>query len=315
MRKKTHDEYVAEVAIKYPDIEVVGEYIDSKTKITHKHKTCGHIWDVRPNDILSDKDCPKCYGNQKKTHEQYVAELAIKHPDIEVVGEYINANTKTAHKHKTCGHIWDVRPNDILNGSGCPKCYGKPKKTHNEYVAEVAIKRPDYEVVGEYINDRTKIPHKHKICGNVWNVSPNSILSGSGCPKCYEGRSKNELLISKLLESDKRKIKVITEATFEGCRDKIALRFDFYLPYYKVVIEFHGRQHYEPIEYWGGINTLKETQRRDAIKQRYCYDNGITLVRIKYNEDVESKMLNNILPNLSKKKRADNNVNQGLMNV
>ena len=32
--------------------------------------------------------------SKKKTHEEYVAELAIKNPNVEVVGEYINAKTK-----------------------------------------------------------------------------------------------------------------------------------------------------------------------------------------------------------------------------
>ena len=31
MRKKTHEEYVSELAIKNPSIEVIGEYIDAKT--------------------------------------------------------------------------------------------------------------------------------------------------------------------------------------------------------------------------------------------------------------------------------------------
>jgi len=56
---------------------------------------------------------------KRKTHEQYVAEVAIKYPDIEVIGEYINSSTKTAHKHKTCGNVWYVRPNSILRGCGC----------------------------------------------------------------------------------------------------------------------------------------------------------------------------------------------------
>jgi len=58
----------------------------------------------------------------KKTHKQYVAELAIKYPDYEVIGEYINNSTKIAHRHKTCGNIWDVKPCSILSGKGCPVC-------------------------------------------------------------------------------------------------------------------------------------------------------------------------------------------------
>lgn len=31
--------------------------------------------------------------SKKKTHEQYVAEVAIKNPNIKIIGKYINANT------------------------------------------------------------------------------------------------------------------------------------------------------------------------------------------------------------------------------
>ena len=35
-------------------------------------------------------------------------------------------------------------------------------------------------------------------------------------------------------------------------------------------IEFDGIQHFKPIEYWGGIEKLKTTQKHDKIKNRYC---------------------------------------------
>ena len=161
---KTHEQYIAEVAIKNPNYEVVDEYKGSDIKTAHKHKTCGNVWNVRPNHILSGYGCPKCKG---KTHEQYVDDVAIKRPDIEVVGGYKGSNVKTLHKHKKCGNVWDVTPSGILSGYGCPKCASNAKKTHEQYVAEVAKINPDIEVVGEYINANTKTAHKHKTCGNI----------------------------------------------------------------------------------------------------------------------------------------------------
>lgn len=31
-------------------------------------------------------------------------------------------------------------------------------------------------------------------------------------------------------------------------------------------IEFNGRQNYEPVKYWGGIENFKKQQKRDKIK-------------------------------------------------
>lgn len=57
------------------------------------------------------------------------------------------------------------------------------------------------------------------------------------------------------------------------------LFFDFYLPKYKLVIEFDGIYHYKPIE---GADALSKQIRRDNIKNRYCKNKGIKILRIPY---------------------------------
>ena len=41
---------------------------------------------------------------RRKTHEEYVKEVAEINPDIEVVDRYINDNTKIKHRCKRDGH-------------------------------------------------------------------------------------------------------------------------------------------------------------------------------------------------------------------
>lgn len=72
--------------------------------------------------------------------------------------------------------------------------------------------------------------------------------------------------------------------TFDDCKDVQLLRFDFYLPHLMSIIEFDGKQHFEPVEHWGGQETLANIQRRDAFKNAYCATNNIRLLRIKYTE-------------------------------
>ena len=66
------------------------------------------------------------------------------------------------------------------------------KKTHEEYVSEVAAINPDIEVIGGYKNSRTTIEHRCKKCGNVWHPIPNNILSGKGCPECAPSGKKQK---------------------------------------------------------------------------------------------------------------------------
>lgn len=188
-KRKTHDMYIAELADKNPNIEVLGKYAGSKTKILHRCKLDNYEWDISPEKTLCGCGCPKCAGNLKKTHEDYVAEVKIKNHDIQVMEKYIGINTPIMHyclKHNT---YWKVRPIDILHGKGCKLCAREKisisnRMEHNEYVRDLAIKNPTVEVVGEYINAKTKIVHhclKHDV---YWEASPDKILHGQGCNQC-----------------------------------------------------------------------------------------------------------------------------------
>jgi len=130
--------------------------------------------------------------------------------------------------------------------------------------------------------------------------TPGSHLSGSGCPKCKH--STGEKLIQGLLK--KMEIKYTTQKSFYGCTNNKtgkALPFDIYVPEFHTCIEFDGYQHFIPVERWGGEDKLKEVQYRDNIKNVYCKDNDINLIRIPYTMnrveivDVLNKNFNNNL--------------------
>ena len=116
---------------------------------------------------------------------------------------------------------------------------------------------------------------------------------GCGCPKC--NNSKGEMSIMKIL--DDVKINYEYQKSFKDCRNKLPLSFDFYLIDYNICIEFDGRQHFQIIEKWGGIDELASTQKRDQIKNEYCHNNNIRLYRIKYDEDINLRM-GDIIKNL-----------------
>lgn len=68
---------------------------------------------------------------------------------------------------------------------------------------------------------------------------------------------------------------------FDDCRGLggLPLRFDFYLPELNLMVEADGRQHEgpDPSTPW-----MDDPRTHDKIKNKYCKDKGITLVRIKY---------------------------------
>lgn len=59
---------------------------------------------------------------KKKTHEEYVEELKIKNPDIEVIGTYVNSSTSIEHHCLKHDVYWNTTPSKLLSGYGCPRC-------------------------------------------------------------------------------------------------------------------------------------------------------------------------------------------------
>ena len=80
-----------------------------------------------------------------------------------------------------------------------------------------------------------------------------------------------------------------------------AMRFDFLIPTDSnpLVIEYDGLQHTQPVKFWGGDEGLIETQELDAVKNKYCDDNDILMLRIPHTEqdNIEELVYNFIVEN------------------
>lgn len=99
--------------------------------------------------------------------------------------------------------------------------------------------------------------------------------------------SGGEIKIKSVLES--MEIEYKYDATYE-VKDKRLLRWDFIITGWNhsddaplMFIEYDGQQHFKSIKYFGGDDKLKETQRRDKIKDDFCKDK-FKLLRIPYTE-------------------------------
>lgn len=287
---KTNEQFVSEVAMINQNIEVIGQYINSNAKIEIKCKLCGHVWLVRSADILMGHGCPKCsHKAMTKTQDKYVADLAIVNRDIKVIGKYINAYTKIKHLCLKCEHEWDAEPNAILHGNHCPYCSTR-RKSHEQYIAELAIKNPNIKVVGEYINANANIAHRCTVCGYEWSIKPSHALHGLRCPSC-RGTSGEQSIEQWLVANN---VGYECQKRFADCKNKRMLPFDFYLPNYNCCIEYDGAQHFKEVNHWGGQEYLLQRQYNDKIKNDYCKKNNIYLIRIRYDEDVY-EVLNNAL--------------------
>lgn len=91
-------------------------------------------------------------------------------------------------------------------------------------------------------------------------------------------KSINEEKIANLLDGNK--IKYIYNKIFQNCLDKAYLPFDFFINS-KYIIEFDGEQHFKDTHFFN----FKNTRKHDLIKNKYCFDNNIPIIRIPYNAE------------------------------
>lgn len=183
--------------------------------------------------------------------------------------------------------VFNQRPKDHMRGDGCPKHKNQGDKlSHNNdiFIEKAKIIHGDkfeYDLV-DYKNNYTKVKIKCRLHG-IWEQKPSHHLYGKGCPSC--NTSKGELKIQNILKN--KNIKYLTQYSFVDCKYKKPLKFDLYLPDYNTCIEYDGQQHFQPILKFGGDKKLELNQLRDKIKENYCIENNINLIRVKYCDNIE----------------------------
>lgn len=167
------------------------------------------------------------------------------------------------------------------------------KKTTEQFINE-ANKVHDFKYSydkSNYISNQTKITITCPVHGD-FEQRPLSHLRGMGCSSCNESRGEKE--IAKFL--NKYKINFERQKKFHDCRNVFELPFDFYIPSKRTCIEFDGKQHYQPMEFFGGVKAYESLKINDKIKNDYCEDNYINLIRIRYDQvdDIYQILWNNL---------------------
>lgn len=299
-RKLTTDEFATRFREKCGNIYSFSEYKGYNKIVSAKCKKCGHERLVPPRALYKCPKCPVCCGILL-SHEKFVDEVNKIHKGkIAILTQYKNAQDKIIAKCKVCEHIWKVKASHLIHTkSKCPKCSQKKKtegqlKSHETFVLEInKVHNNCYNVIGEYKTAKTKVEIFCKKCMHTWSAVPNSLLSGFGCPFCNS--SKGEKKIRKFLEDNN--ISYLPNFRINKCKAKNTLPFDFAIfekGTLKMLIEYDGQQHFKAIEWFGGIEALKNRKKNDKIKSDYCKNNGIYLLRINY---LQFKNIDKILTN------------------
>lgn len=297
-------------------------YSSSKTKmkLMHINESCdNHIFYVTWSNFSKSNGtrCPKCFGKNRLTIE-FCRDFS-KSLGYDVLSEeYFNLKTKLKFLHVSCKSIFEMTwGNFFHNEQRCPTCQrDKRRYTYkkNKIIKNGSVKDVFPELAKEWSSKNEKSPSEFSIGSPEriwWKCDKHGdfltpifyrTYKKTGCPSCNS--SKGEISISNYLN------KVIgIENYFREYKIKNAIvskmKFDFFIPSLKLIIEYDGIAHFKPIRF-GGVSeeeakeNLKSQKKRDRIKNKFCKKENYNLLRISYLEfsDIESileKTLKNLL--------------------
>lgn len=139
---------------------------------------------------------PCKYCNHSMLTLTFKEEMLDINPNIEILSEYINSETKVKCRCKIDGYEWDAWPMALLHqNTGCKICGYKKlwdtigRKTTEDIKREMQLVNPNIEIIGEYRGAHELIKCQCRIDGRVWESYVCNLLNGSaGCPDCATRR-------------------------------------------------------------------------------------------------------------------------------
>lgn len=189
----------------------------------------------------------------------------------------------------SCGNTISVNSCNLASGirnnrnMSCGECHAQRQDLTNNIYGKLTVLEIDNTFIPSKKNNwKTKWICKCE-CGNTISVFRDNLVrlhtTSCGCAS----RSIGEENIERLLQENN--ITYAKEYSFNDLKNKGKLRFDFAIftnNQLSHLIEFDGRQHNNDYIPWNGNETLAERQYRDKLKDEYCKNNKIKLIRIPY---------------------------------
>lgn len=301
MKKKGKELFFDEIENKY---KLLTEFKGIRKDIELKCLNCGNVFTTKPRYFTNHEyegtrtgKCKKCIPDPRNRKDEFMKYM-LKQKDYVLLNEYKTHRHLLFMYHKACETIYTVYPDKFKNkGQRCPYCFRVRKRKDKEF--KEFVKKEGYTMLGKYKTNKTQVTLKHDSCGSVRDYTPVHFIFGSvRCEICSSSMSLGEKTIREFLEENNYKFK--QEKSYSDLRYINRLRFDFHIYDEKkeCLIEYHGRQHYESIDFFGGEDSFQERKLRDSLKERYCERKGIPLIIIPYTvkniEETIEKELNKL---------------------
>lgn len=278
------------------------EYNGVSNKAKIRCTNCNTIRECVPRNLYdgtAKNFCQVCYPILKEATLQNLekAKSIIDENDgLTFIGWKMQGRGESSHQKlsiqyscKLCDKINDIFISDHKDKGRlnieCTYCQGNCHNRDGESFDKQLQNKYDglFQMVdtAEYKANNQKVKVRCK-CGFIFSALPISLLRERGvkCPKCQNGYSKAEIKIYNSLL--KREVSFEIQKNFDWLPNS-HYRYDFYLPEQKLLLEFHGEQHYKHCLFFHQTEEkFLQAKNRDEIKKQLALKNDYNLIVIPY---------------------------------
>lgn len=231
----------------------------------------------------------------KKAQLQRLKDIAESKQGILLSTKFETAKTKYQFKCKE-NHDFELTSDKIVSrGDWCPYCAGRYGDFHEKF-RQIIEDVNGGKMLSAYKNYDTPIKYACSE-GHINYGDPRNLHAGKWCKDCQS--SHGEKAIERYLKQ--RGISYEVQYTFDNLKGKRnVLPFDFAVfedGELNCLIEYDGEQHFRPMRHsenqQRNLEKFETTQYHDQLKNQYCIDNNIKLIRISC-FDVDYRRINNL---------------------
>jgi hypothetical protein len=192
-------------------------YINNRTPIKHKCLVHNEVHLARPCQVIKGiglnccKRNPDSKAKAKETYDERLAKIGR----VERLEEYVDADHKILHRCIEHREEHLASPRIVLSGKGLA-CCNRAKRLNNEARSKYDERLKSLgqvERLEPYVNLYTKISHRCLKHGQVFSVTPASVLNGFGLECCQVRKIKSKEIkerYPKILE-ERGRVKLVGE--------------------------------------------------------------------------------------------------------
>ena len=275
------------------------DYLSGNSKLVFLCGSCGKTYKTTwANFVHADnKVCATCYRKiryeadytENRRTPMFVYYDKAKEMGLTLLSNNIRSTKEKVEVQDEEGYKGIITASRLLQGSTFEKF--SVRNPYSLYNIRLLMEKrnngcyiydQEFKGTGYYLKARCA-------CGADFTVDASHLIyeHKDKCNACRIKQSKIAQAVEDWLKLNK--ITYTKEKIFDGCRGKKGklLQFDFYVSDKNICIEVDGLQHFKPVTWFGATKEEAEEnfnilKSNDSVKNQFCLQNGIILIRLPF---------------------------------